>query len=153
MLPELITTNEQLEPMIAENNQSFAIKIEHLHFITKDKNQATSFVHVDKNAEVGVKIIKELKDPNNTHKYTMKSAIKEISRRLQTLNIDFEMNQYVFNLFNKAYGIKENEKYCYVHKQYAQPSYTYSMQAIDLIVGEIQKNQSNILDMLKKTKK
>lgn len=149
----IITTNEQLEPMIAENNQSFAIKIEHLHFITKDKNQATSFVHVDKNAEVGVKIIKELKDPNNTHKYTMKSAIKEINRRLQTLNIDFEMNQYVFNLFNKAYGIKENEKYCYVHKQYAQPSYTYSMQAIDLIVGEIQKNQSNILDMLKKTKK
>ncbi len=149
----IITTNEQLEPMIAENNQSFAIKIEHLHFITKDKNQATSFVHVDKNEEVGVKIIKELKDPNNTHKYTMKSAIKEINRRLQTLNIDFEMNQYVFNLFNKAYGIKENEKYCYVHKQYAQPSYTYSMQAIDLIVGEIQKNQSNILDMLKKTKK
>lgn len=53
----------------------------------------------------------------------------------------------------KAYGIKENEKYCYVHKQYAQPSYTYSMQAIDLIVGEIQKDPDNILKMLKKIKK
>jgi len=45
--------------MIAVNNQSFAIKVEHLHFLTKDKNKATSSVHIDKNAEVGVKIIKE----------------------------------------------------------------------------------------------
>lgn len=150
---KIIATNEQLEPMIAENNQSFAIKIEHLHFITKDKNKATSFVYVDKNAEAGVKIIKELKDPNNTHKYTMKTAIKEITRRLQAEEIKFDMNQYIFNLFNKAYGIKENEKYCYIHKQYAQPSYTYSMQAIELIVGEIQKDPVNIVEKLKNVKK
>lgn len=124
---KIILTNEQLEPMIAENNQAFAIKVEHLHFITKDKTQATSFVHVDKNAEAGVKIIKELKDPNNTHKYTMKTAIKEITRRLQLVGTDFNMNQYIFDLFNKVYGIKENEEFCYVHRQYAQPSYTYSM--------------------------
>lgn len=150
---KIIATNEQLEPMIAENNQSFAIKIEHLHFITKNKNKATSFVYVDKNAETGVKIIKELKDPNNTHKYTMKTAIKEIARRLQAEGIKFDMNQYIFNLFNKVYGIKENEKYCYIHKQYAQPSYTYSMQAIELIVGEIQKDPVNIVERLKNAKK
>ena len=63
--------------VIAENNQSFAIRIEHLHYLTKDKNKATSHVYIDKNAESGVKIIKELKYPNNTHKYTMKTAIKE----------------------------------------------------------------------------
>ncbi len=150
---KIIEINEQIEPMIAENNQAFAIKIEHLHYITKDKNQATSFVHIDKDAEAGVKIIKELKDPNNTHKYTMKNAIKEINRRLQKEGIDFEMNQYIFNLFNKVYEIKENEKYCYIHKQYAQPSYTYSMQTIELIVGEIQKDPKNIVEQLKKAKK
>lgn len=150
---KLISANEQLEPLIAENNQSFAIKIEHYHYLTKDKNQATSFVHVDKNAEAGVKIIKELKDPNNTHKYTMKNAIKEINRRLQNEKIDFVMNQYIFDLFNKEYGIKENEKYCYVHRQYAQPSYTYSMQAVELIVGEIEKNPLGIVKHLKKAKK
>lgn len=149
----IIATNEQLEPMIAENNQSFAIKIEHLHFITKDKNQATSFVYIDKNAETGVKIIKEMKDPNNTHKYTMKTAIKEISRRLQSVGISFDMNRYIFDLFNKVYGIKENEKYCYIHKQYDQPSYTYSMQAIELIVGEIQKDPNHIVERLKNAKK
>lgn len=150
---KIIETSEQLAPMIAENNQSFAIRIEHFHFITKDKNKATSFVYVDKNADAGVKIIKELKDPNNTHKYTMKTAIKEILRRLQMLNIEFDMNQYIFNLFNKVYGIKENERYCYIHKQYAQPSYTYSAQAIELIVGEIQKDPDNIVEKLKKVKK
>ncbi len=150
---KLIDTHNQLEPMIAENNQSFAIKIEHLHYITKDKSKATSFVYVDKDAESGVKIIKELKDPNNTHKYTMKNAIKEINRRLQSMGINFVINQYIFDLFNKAYGIKENEKYCYVHRQYAQPSYTYSMQTIELIVGEIEKDSENIVEKLKKTKK
>lgn len=150
---KLIDTHNQLEPMIAENNQSFAIKIEHLHYITKDKSKATSFVYVDKDAEASVKIIKELKDPNNTHKYTMKNAIKEINRRLQSMGIDFVINQYIFDLFNKAYGIKENEKYCYVHRQYAQPSYTYSMHTIELIVGEIEKDSENIVERLKKTKK
>lgn len=150
---KIIDINGQLELMIVENNQAFAIKIEHLHYITKDKNKATSFVHIDKDAEAGIKIIKELKDPNNTHKYTMKNAIKEINRRLQKEGIDFEMNQYIFNLFNKVYEIKENEKYCYVHRQYAQPSYTYSMQTIELIVGEIQKDAENIVEQLKKTKK
>lgn len=150
---KIIMTNAQLSSMIAENNQSFAIKVEHLHFITKDKSKATSFVHIDKSAETGVKIIKELKDPNNTHKFTMKNAIKEINRRLQNEGIDFEINQYIFNLFNKAYGIKENEKYCYVHRQYAQPSYTYSMQTIELIVSEIQKDSKNIVEQLKKQKK
>lgn len=150
---KLLAVNEQLEPMIAENNQAFAIKIEHLHYITKDKNQATSFVYVDKNAEAGVKIIKELKDPNNTHKYSMKNAIKEINRRLQKQGIVFTMNNYIFNLFNRKYGIKEDERYCYVHKQYAQPSYTYSMQAIELIVSEIAKDPENIVAYLKTAKK
>ena len=117
---KMISTDAQLRPMIEENNQGFAIKIEHLHFITKDKNQATSFVHVDKNAEAGVKIIKELKDPNNTHKYTMKTALKEINRRLLSEGIELEVNQYIFGLFTKVYGVKENEKFCYVHRQYFQ---------------------------------
>lgn len=146
---KIITANAELEPMIAENNQSFAIKIEHLHYITKDKSKATSFVHIEKDAAPGVKIIKELKDPNNTHKYTMKNAIKEINRRLQSLGISFEINQYSFDLFNKVYGIKENPAFCYVHRQFAQPSYTYSMQAIDMIVAEIQKDSENIIQNLK----
>ena len=150
---KIINTNNQLEPLIATNNQSFAIKIEHLHYITKDKNAATSFVKVDNSAADTVKIIKELKDPNNTHKFTMKTAIKEIDRRLASKNLNFKMNQYIFNLFNRVYRIKDNPVYCYIHTQYAQPSYTYSMQAVELIVGEIQKDPMNIVNHLKNAKK
>ena len=149
----ILDTNSSLAPMINENNQSFAIKIEHYHYLTKDKNKATSFVHVDKTAEAGVKIIKELKDPSNTHKYTMKTALKEINRQLQKEVIDLKINSYHFDLFNKVFGLKENERYCYIHKIYAQPSYSYSMQAIELIVGEIKKDSENILNNLKKMAK
>lgn len=83
----------------------------------------------------------------------MKNAIKEINRRLQVQGIDFKMNNYIFTLFNKVYGIKENETYCYVHKQFSQPTYSYSMQAIELIAGEIVKNPENIVEHLKKAKK
>lgn len=105
-----------------------------------------------KNAGTGVKIIKELKDPNNTHKYSMKNAIKEINRRLQGKGLSFKMNNYIFDLFNKVYGLKENEVYCYVHKQYSQPTYSYSIQAIDLITAEIEKDPENIVERLKKQK-
>ena len=134
--------------MIEQGNQGFAIQIEHHHYLTKNRKDATSFVHIDKTAKPGVKIIRELKEPNYTHKYNMKSAIKEINARLQKAQIDFEINRYIFGLFNKVYGIKENEKYCYVHTQYKNPMYTYSMQAIDLIYNEIVKDSQNIKSKL-----
>ena len=101
----------------------------------------------------GEEIIKELKDPSNTHKYMMKTALKEINRQLQKEGIDLKINSYHFDLFNKVFGLKENERYCYIHKIYAQPSYSYSMQAIELIVGEIKKDSENILNNLKKMAK
>lgn len=151
---KLLKTNENIESLISDNNQAFAIKIEHYHYLTKDKSKATSFVHVEKDAEAGVKIIKELKDPNNTHKFTMKNACREINRRLQKEGITtVEVNQYIFLLFDKVYDIKSNETYCYMHKQFSQPSYSYSMQAVELIVGEILKDPENIIENLKKAKK
>ena len=149
----ILETQKMLEPMIEENNQAFAIKVEHQHFLTKDKNQATSFVYIDKNASSGVKIIKELKDLNNTHKYTMKTAIKEINRRLQNEGIDIKLNAYHFGLFSKVFGLKENERYCYIHKIYSQPSYSYSVQAIELIVDEVKKDRDIIEKLKKRAKK
>ena len=67
---KIITLQKNLEPMIEENNSSFAIKVEHLHYMTKNKSEATEFYHIDKEATEGVRIIKELKDTNDTHKYT-----------------------------------------------------------------------------------
>lgn len=148
---KLINNKNKLETMIGENNQNFAIKIEHYHYLTKNKDEATSFIKVDNKASSTVKIIKQVQDVNDTHKYNMKNACREINNRLQKQNIDFTMNHYVFNLFNKVYGLKENPKYCYVHKQFSQPQYTYSIQAIDLITEEIKKDPVNIVSYLKES--
>lgn len=122
--------------MIDENNQGFAIKV-HYHYLTKKKEETTSFVKVDNKADSTVKIIKQLQDVNDTYKYNMKNACREINKGLEKLEIDINVNQYVFGLFNRVYGIKDNPKFCYVHKQFSQPQYTYSMQAVELIVEEI----------------
>lgn len=146
---KLIDNKNKLQPMIEENNQGFAIKIEHYHYLTKKKSEATSFVKVDNDADATVKIIKQIQDVNDTHKYNMKNACKEINKRLEKYGLNPIMNHYVFNLFNKVYGIKENSKYCYIHKQFSQPQYTYSIHAIELITEEIRKDPDNIIENLK----
>lgn len=155
---KMLDTKNDLEDISINNNEKFAIKIEHFHYITKNKNEATSFVKVDNTSETPVKIIKELKDPNNTHKYTTKSCIETINSILSKENIVIMYNREIvkftsfhFTNFCKYYDLKNNEKLCYIHKQYSQPQYSYSQAMIDFIVGEIKKDPTNILDNIKKS--
>ncbi|MBR5682906.1 MAG: DUF3644 domain-containing protein [Ruminococcus sp.] len=157
---KMISINEELSPIISENNNHFAIRVDHHYYITKDKNLAATTVRIDNSAETGVKIIKELKDPNDTHKYNCKNCCSEINKRLDKNGIflkskngdkrNFTAND--FSLFCKYYDIKNNPKLCYAHKIYAQPQYTYSIQAIDFIVEEIKKDPENIIQNLKAKK-
>ena len=152
----LLSTNSILSSEAAENNHSFAIRIEHHHYLTKDKSKATDIVYIEKDAEAGVQIIKELKDPNETHKYNTKKCIQEINARLNRKSINLLQNgnttlfnSHHFSLFCKYFGIKENEKLCYVYRVNKSPNYSYSIQAIDFIVAEIEKDPSHIIDNLK----
>lgn len=156
IVEKLLTTSNALTSEIAENNNAFAIRIEHYHYITKDKSQATDILHIDKNAEAGVQIIKELKDPNNTHKYSTKKCVQEIKNRLIRKNIELKFRgqpvtftSFHFSLFCKYYHLKENERFCYIYRLTSSPSYGYSIQAIDFIVAEIEKDPERILDNLK----
>lgn len=153
---KLVSVQQTLEPMVAENNSAFAIKVEHYHYMTKDRSQATEIYHIDKEAEDGVRIIKELKNPNDTHKYSAKACIKEINKRIQKDNIkllfnakEVQLNMYHFNLFTSYFAIKENERLCFTYQISTQPQYSYSQQAIDFIFDEIKKSPSTILDDLK----
>ena len=124
--------------------------------MTKDKNQATEIYHIEKEAQEGVRIIKELKNPNLTHKYNAKACIKEINKKIQKDNIklmfnekEVLLNMYHFNLFTSYFGIKENERLCFTYHVSRQPQYSYSQQAVDFIFEEIKKAPSTILDDLK----
>ena len=90
---KLIDNKNKLQPMIDENNQSFAIKIEHYHYLTKKKSEATSFVKVDNDADATVKIIKQIQDVNDTHKYNMKNACKEINNRPPQRELEITINK------------------------------------------------------------
>lgn len=148
----LIRINKELKPVIDENNHRFAICVDHYYYITKDKNAASAVVRVDNSADTGVKIIKQMQDPNDTYKYTAKKCCSEINRRLEKQNIAIKFNMYHFDLFCKYYGIKSNPKLCYVSKMFSQPQYSYSLQTIDFIAREIKNDPEHIIQNLKNAK-
>lgn len=159
--PELIAqkildAKNTIDDMSVENNAKFAIRIDHYHYLTKDKDKATSILKIDKNADTTINIIKELKDPNKTHNYTAKSCIIAIKDRLAKSKIEIsyngnitKFNSFHFSNFCKYYNLKSNEKFCYTHKQFTTPQYSYSHQVIDFIVDEIKKDPEHILDNIK----
>ena len=142
---------------IENNNAKFAIRIDHYHYITKNKDKATSFVKIDNTADANVKIIKELKDPTNTHNLTAKACITKIKERLTKDHVELYYNgnivkfsSFHFINFCKYFNIKENERFCYIHKQFSQPQYSYSLQTIEFIIDELEKDPKHILDNIKK---
>lgn len=154
----LIAQKQVITPMMQNSNSNFAIILDHRYYQTKDKNQATEVYHIAKEAEEGIRIVKELKDPSVTHKYNAKEAIKEINKRLEKNEIHplyggqtiSSINNFHFLMFISYFGLRTNERYCYKHMIGPQPRYTYSIQAIDFIVDEIKKDPDHILDVLKK---
>lgn len=121
---KLVSIQHTLEPMVETNNNAFAIKVEHYHYMTKDKNNATEIYHLEKDAHDGVRIIKELKNPNDTHKYSAKACIKEINKRIQKDHIkllfngnEVQFNMYHFNLFTLYFNIKIMKNYV-LHTMY-----------------------------------
>lgn len=153
---KILATQRTLEPMIEGNNNSFAIRVEHYHYATKKKSEATEVYHIEKDATEGVRIIKELKDPNDTHKYSLKACLLEVNKRIERDGVKLlfkgkqvTFNTYHFKLMNEYFRIKENERFCYVYQVSTQPQYSYSQQAIDFIYDEIKKSPSTLLDDLK----
>lgn len=153
---KLLTMTESINSEIAQNNSDFAIRIDHRYFITKNKSEATDIVAVSKDSDTPVRIVKEMKDPNDSFGYSAKRCIREINNRLARAKISLiyqgcaiQFNLYHFKLFTSYYGIKENKKLCYVYRVNIAPTYSYSIQAIDFIVDEIKKDPENIIQKLK----
>ena len=144
------------EVSLNTNNAKFAIRIDHYHYLTKDKAKATSFVKIDNSADASVKIIKELKDPNKTHGLTAKACIEKVREHFAKNHIELKyngsttkFNSFHFTNFCKYYGLKDNERFCYVHRQFTSPQYSYSLQAVEFIIEELRKDPENILNNIK----
>lgn len=154
---KILDNKNKIEDLAINNNAKFSIRIDHHYFITKNKDLATNLVKIDNNSNNSIKIVKELKDPNNTHKYTAKHCIELVKEQLSKQHIDLFYNgniakfsSFHFTNFCKHFGIKDNVDYCYVHKQFTTPQYSYSQKTVDFIVSELSKDPKHILNNIKK---
>lgn len=136
------------------NSDKFSIGIKQNLFITKKKKEANFTVAICKESENKVAIIKEPKDPSQTHKYSYANVITVVEERLKKQNIKLDykkvFNQYVLNLIIDFYKIKDEPKYSYCHKIGNSTHYTYSEQFIEFILSEIKKDPHNFVESLKK---
>ncbi len=154
---KLIRQANEIEVLSSEyNSDKFAINIKQNLYITKKKTEADFIVGINSEADAKVSIVKDLKDPCDTHKYSYKNAITAVQERLKKKNIKLGyksgFNQYVLNLFIDFYDIKHETKYAYEHIIGNLHSYTYSQQFIDFIISEIEKNPHGFVDSLKNSK-
>lgn len=154
---KIIENKNKIESLSINNNAKFSIRIDHHYYITKNKDLATNLVKIDNSSKDSVRIVKELKDPNNTHKYTTKHCINIIKERLKVKKVNLKYNgkivefsSFHFNNFCKHFGLKENLQYCYIHKQFSNLQYSYSQSAIDFIINELVKDPEHTLDNIKK---
>lgn len=135
------------------NSDSFSIRIKQSLYITKDKNKADFKVKIDKDSNNPVEIIKELKDPADTHKYSFNNVITAVTERLKKKNITMSyksgFTSYVLTQFINFYNIKDNKKYCYNHKVGKTITSTYSQSFIEFIVNEIKKDPKNFVESIK----
>ena len=96
---KMLSLKKDIEKISEEtaNNPVFAINIVHQHYLTKDKSKADVIIAIDKNSNDKAKILKEVKDINNTHPYTMTRALEAINNSLTTKNLIEMIFYYLSN--------------------------------------------------------
>lgn len=150
-----IQQSNQIDVLTQEyDSDKFAIPIKQNLYITKKKAEADFVIAMASESPNKVAIVKELKDPANTHKYAFNNVIAVVNNRLSKSNIKLGykngFNSYVLNLFIEFYDIKSDNKYSYKHSLGNSTSYTYSERLIDFIINEIKKNPDGFVESLKK---
>lgn len=139
-----IQQSNQIDVLTQEyDSDKFAIPIKQNLYITKKKDEADFVIAMASESPNKVAIVKELKDPANTHKYAFNNVIAVVNNRLSKSNIKLGykngFNSYVLNLFIEFYDIKSDNKYSYKHSLGNSTSYTYSERLIDFIINEIKR--------------
>lgn len=150
-----IQQSNQIDVLTQEyDSDKFAIPIKQNLYITKKKDESDFVIAMASESPNKVAIVKELKDPANTHKYAFNNVIAVVNNRLSKSNIKLGykngFNSYVLNLFIEFYDIKSDNKYSYKHSLGNSTSYTYSERLIDFIINEIKKNPNGFVESLKK---
>lgn len=144
-----------------ENNPKFSIGIRQEVYITKKKGSADFVIAIDRGSDKKVKVVKELRDPSNTHNFSFGNVVSAVNKRLATENIPFKytrpngdlrtaFNTSDLTLFVNFYDVKSNIVYAYAHKMDGKkPTYSYTPALVDFIVAQIKKDPNGVIDAIK----
>lgn len=157
---KILQATKEINDLSTKHGANFSISIIHDLRLTKNLKHASAEFRFSNTAEDAAFIIKDIRDPAETHKYTMNKCIKILNKLIKRDNLDFEslspkpdlknvFNKYHFGLFVDFYDLKSEPKFCYKYDIHQQPSYSYSQATIDLIYSEIKKDPENIIQNLK----
>ena len=81
---KLIKQGNELEVLGEEyNSDKFAINIRQNLYITKKKPEADFCVSISSDSDTKVAVVKDLKDPSDTHKYSYNNVITAVQERLK----------------------------------------------------------------------
>lgn len=139
------------------NSNDFSISIKQNLYITKRRNDADFSVSIESNAEAKVQIVKELKDPANTHPLSFRNVVKIVQDEMRKRNLKIDnqngFTSTVLTDFINFYAIKSDQKYTYTHQVGKSLQWSYSRALIDFIIQEINKNQNSFCQSLKNKKR
>ncbi len=112
---------------------------------------------IEKSSDNPVAIVKDVKDPSDTHKYSYNNVITAVNESLNKRGIQMGykhgFNQYVLNMIIEFYSVKQIPKFAYEHIIGNQHSFTYFQQFVEFIVREIRKGPQHFVESLKKSVK
>lgn len=139
----------------------FTIPVRQNLYIVRSKKDADFTVRVEKESANPVAIVKDIKNPADTHRYTYHNVIDAVNTRLAASGTVMhyvsggrehtEFNSYTLQLFIRFYDLKSDERYAYKYVIGDEaPRWTYSQHMIDFIVGEIVKAPDEIIGSLKR---
>ena len=138
------------------NSDKFSINIKQQLYVTKKKSEADFIVSIGSASDNKVAVVKELKDPSDTHKYSFNNVVAAVRERMRKehVRIDYGagFNGYVLRLIMEFYNIKQDPHYTYEHVIGKQHQYTYSQQLVEFIVTEMKKAPDNFVASLRKSK-
>ncbi|AEE91168.1 conserved protein of unknown function [Tepidanaerobacter acetatoxydans Re1] len=157
---KILKATKEINRLSSEHGPRFSISITHDLHLTKNKKHASAEFRLSESAEDAAFIIKDIRDPKETHKYTTGKCVDILNKWIERDGLAFQslspakgkdntFNAYHFRLFTDFYNLKSDIKYCYEFNLHSQPTFTYSQATINLIYSEIKKDPENIIQHLK----
>lgn len=157
---KILSATREISELSNIHGPNFSISITHDLHLTKNKKHASAEFRLSKTAEDAAYIIKDIRDPKETHKYTAGKCVELINKWISRDKLNFlslskgegkehTFNTYHFGLFTEFYNLKTNTTYCYEFNVHSHPTFTYSQSTLDLIYSEIKKDPEHIVQNLK----